>query len=54
MKTKLQYSKSTKRTHVYATADENAPVKTIYVQNEHLPKKPPKEISITIDFEDEE
>ena len=43
--------KSTKGTHVYGAQDESEPIHTVYVQRESLPKKPPEEIKVTIQWE---
>ncbi len=52
-KTTLQYTKSTKRTHVYSTEEEGAAIKTVYIQGESLPKKAPTQITLTIEYDDE-
>ena len=50
---RLDFSKSTKGTHVYSNSEPDAPVSTIYIKRNGLPDKAPDEITLTIDFEDE-
>ena len=49
---KMIYTKNTKRTTVYSSDEESCAIKTVYIQSECLPKNPPKEITITIDYEE--
>ena len=44
----MKLSKSTKGTHVYTSDNDDAPIKSVYVQRNSLPKEPPGEIEITI------
>ena len=48
----MNWVKSTKGTHVYANEEANTPVTSIYIKRSGLPTHPPKNISITIEFED--
>lgn len=50
MKQSMLHGKSTKNTHVYFCADENAAVTTLYVQRASLPTIPPKEIILSLEF----
>jgi hypothetical protein len=49
----MEFSKSTKGTHVYANSEANSPVSSIYIKRSELPSEPPVNIKLTIDFEDE-
>ena len=49
---KMIYTKNTKRTTVYSSDEEHCAIKTVYIQSECLPKTPPKEITITIDYDE--
>lgn len=47
----LEFSKSTKGTHVYQAKDENAAVPTLYIRKTGMDNgTPPDEITLTIDF----
>ena len=50
----MEFSKSTKGTHVYANSEADSPVSSIYIKRCELPSEPPVNITLTIDFEDEE
>ena len=49
----MEFSKSTKGTHVYANSEADSPVSSIYIKRSELPSEPPVNITLTIDFEDE-
>ena len=49
----MEFSKSTKGTHVYANGDADSPVSSIYIKRIKLPSEPPVNITLTIDFENE-
>ena len=49
----MEFSKSTKGTHVYANSEADSPVSSIYIKRSELPSDPPVNITLTIDFEDE-
>lgn len=49
----MDWSKSTKGTHVYSNSEPDAPVSTIYIKRNAMPDKTPAKITLTIDFEDE-
>jgi len=49
---KMDWTKSTKGTHVYANNEPDTPVSTIYIKRSGLPDDAPKKISLTIEFED--
>ena len=46
--TTMQHSKTTKGTEVYTSAEEGAPVTTIYIKKTATPSDPPKTIKLTI------
>ena len=47
----MQWSKSTKGTHVYANNESDTPVPTIYIKKSALPAEEPKRITLTIEYE---
>ena len=49
---KMEWSKSTKGTHVYANNEPNTPVPTIYIKKTGLPAEAPKNITLTIEYAD--
>ena len=49
----LTFVKSTKGTHVYGSDADDAPIKTVYIQRESLPKNPPQMLAVTLTYEDE-
>ena len=49
----MEFSKSTKGTHVYTNDEGDSPVSSIYIKRSGLPTEPPVKITLTIDFEDE-
>ncbi|MFV2058731.1 MAG: hypothetical protein ACC707_19890 [Thiohalomonadales bacterium] len=49
----MQWTKSTKGTHVYANNELDALVSSIYIKRTGLPSDAPSNIKLTIDFEDE-
>lgn len=48
----MTYKKSTKGTHVYESADKDAPCRTIYVRRAGWPHPTPEEIRLTIEVLD--
>lgn len=46
----MQYEKSTKGTHVYTNTSATAPIPTVYIKRDSLPKDPPKQIALTIEW----
>lgn len=48
----MEFSKSTKGTHVYANSEADSAVSSIYIKRSELPSEPPVNITLTIDFED--
>ena len=48
---KMDWTKSTKGTHVYSNNDAEAPVSTIYVKRSALPSDAPTTITLTLEFE---
>jgi len=50
---KMDWSKSTKGTHVYTNNEPDAPVSSIYIKRNGLPSNAPENITLTIDFEDD-
>ena len=52
--TTLTFKKSTQNTHVYAETDgapEGGIVPTVYIPKTVLPKSPPNEVKITLEWE---
>ena len=49
---KMNWSKSTKGTHVYANDEPDTPVLSIYIKRSGLPSEAPAKITLTIDYED--
>ena len=49
---KMDWTKSTKGTHVYANNEPDSPVSTIYIKRSGLPADAPKEIRLTIEFDE--
>ena len=52
-KIKMNWSKSTKGTHVYANDEPDAPISSVYIKRSGLPSQAPATITLTIDFEDD-
>jgi len=50
---KMQWTKSTKGTHVYANNESDTPVSSIYVKKNGLPTDAPNDIILTIEFEED-
>ena len=48
---KMEWSKSTKGTQVYANDDPQSPVSTIYIKRSGLPSDPPATITLTLEYE---
>ena len=48
----MDYSKSTKGTHVYSNSENDTPVPTLYIKRSTLPQDAPKSITLTIEFDD--
>ncbi len=48
----MDWSKSTKGTHVYSNSEPDTPISTIYIKRSALPDKAPGEITLTIAYED--
>lgn len=49
--TKMEWTKSTKGTHVYTNNEPDAPVSTIYIKRSGLPSDAPSNIKLTIEYE---
>jgi hypothetical protein len=49
---KMNWSKSTKGTHVYANDEPGTPVSSLYIKRSGLPSEAPAIITLTIDYED--
>ena len=47
----MEWSKSTKGTHVYSSDAPDAPVSSIYIKKSGLPSEAPKKLTLTIDYE---
>lgn len=50
---KMEWTKSTKGTHVYANNDPASPVSTIYIKRSGLPENAPSSVTLTLEFEAE-
>jgi len=50
---KMDWTKSTKGTHVYSNNDPASPVSTIYIKRSGLPTEAPATITLTLEFEEE-
>ena len=48
---KMEWSKSTKGTHVYANNESDTPVPTIYIKKNGLPAEAPRNITLTIEYD---
>lgn len=44
----LDFARSTKGTHLYATSDTNAAVTSLYIKKHGLPDQPPTKIVVTV------
>ena len=49
----LDYTKSTKGTHVYGSEEDDAPVRTLYIKRSALPVMEPKRIAVELAWEEE-
>ena len=49
---KMDWSKSTKGTHVYSNSEPETPVSTIYIKRSALPDKAPGDITLTIAYDE--
>lgn len=49
----MNFSKSTKGTHVYSNDENESPVSSIYIKRSSLPPEAPQSISLTIEYDDE-
>lgn len=49
----MNWSKSTKGTHVYSNDENNTPVSSIYINRNSLPSEAPQNISLTIEYNDD-
>ena len=50
----MNWSKSTKGTHVYSNSEPDTPVSTIYIKRSALPDKVPGDITLTIEYDEAE
>ena len=48
----MSWTKSTKGTHVYANDEPDSPVSSIYIKRSGLPSETPANITLTVDYED--
>jgi len=48
---KMDWTKSTKGTHVYTNNEPESPVSTIYIKRSGLPSDAPATITLTLEFE---
>lgn len=49
---KLEWSKSTKGTHVYANNESESLVSTIYIKRSGLPEEAPRNIMLTLEYDE--
>lgn len=49
----MNWTKSTKGTHVYTNDENESPVSSIYIKRSSLPSEAPQSISLTIKYDDE-
>jgi len=49
---KMEWSKSTKGTHVYSNDESESPVSTIYIKRDGLPTEAPRNITLTIEYDE--
>ena len=50
---KMDLTKSTKGTHVYANNETDSPVSSIYIKRNGLPSDAPGSITLTIEYEED-
>jgi len=50
---KMDWTKSTKGTHVYANNEPDSPISSIYIKRSGLPSEVPDSITLTIDYEED-
>jgi len=50
---KMNWTKSTKGTHVYANNEPDSPISSIYIKRSGLPSDAPDSITLTIDYEED-
>ena len=50
---KMDLTKSTKGTHVYANNETGSPVSSIYIKRSELPADAPGSITLTIEYEED-
>jgi len=53
MQITMKHTKSTKGTHVYGDDSDDAAIPTLYIKRGALPSKPPAEITVTVEYDDE-
>ncbi len=46
----MQFTKSTKNTHVYKNDKDDAAIPSLYIKKSALPDEPPSFVNITIEF----
>jgi hypothetical protein len=49
---KMEWSKSTKGTHVYANNESDTVVPTIYIKKNGLPTEAPRNITLTLEYDE--
>ena len=49
---KMEWSKETKGTHVYANNESDTLVPTIYIKKNGLPTETPRNITLTIEYDE--
>ena len=53
IKVVLDFARSTKGTHLYATADSNAPITSLYIKKHAIDGTPPAAIIVTVSINGE-
>lgn len=49
IKVVLDFTKSTKNTHVYSDKSDNAPIPSVYIKRSSFDGEPPKTITLQVD-----
>lgn len=49
IKVSMQFSRSTKGTHVYENNEDSAAISALYIKKSALPADPPKRIVVTVE-----
>ena len=52
MKVALKHVRSTPGTRVYTNDEIDTPITSLYIKRDALPKKPPKEITVEVTYDE--